>query len=141
MATPKHPLPRNFGGIRFPDQFEPPPGPLSVLAGELAREQKPGQGEPATPAVRRMLSDLPARVRTQALQKRYMRVLEQLARQWDSPRDLRRLFDELIFESRQGNRAGLSFDAIVELTELNDYVKRVKFRERPSVWDQALGLF
>ena len=36
MATPKNPLPRNFGGIRFPDQFEPPPGPLSMLAGELA---------------------------------------------------------------------------------------------------------
>ncbi len=140
MATPKNPLPRNFGGIRFPDQFEPPPGPLSMLAGELARERQ-AQAEPVAPAVRRMLSDLPARVRTAALQKRYMRVLEQLAREWDSPRDLRRLFDELIFESRQGNRTGLSFEAIVELTELHDYVKRVKFKERPSVWDEALGLF
>lgn len=134
----QHPRPRNFGGIRFPDQGEPPPGPLSQLASELAQQRR-DEGEPVSATVRGMLADLPGHLRTQVLQKRYMRVLERVAQRWDSPRALRQLFEDLIFESQQ-RRSEMCFEAIVELTELNDYVKRVKFRERPSVWDEALGL-
>jgi hypothetical protein len=134
----QHHRPRNFGGIRFPDQGEPPPGPLSRLASELA-QQRADDGGTMSPAVRGLLADLPSHLRTQVLQKRYMHVLEKVAQRWDSPRALRQLFEDLVFESRRQG-SGLSFDAIVELTELNDYIKRVKFRERPSVWDEALGL-
>ena len=136
--NPHQPQPqRNFGGLRFPDIVEPPPGPLTILSAQLAKEEK---APPASPAVSRILADLPARVRTKVLQKNYMHVLDRIAQRWSDPVALRQLFDELIFESQHG-RSGLSFDAIVELTEFNEYVKRVRFRDRPSVWDQALGLF
>ncbi len=132
---PRQPY-RNFGGLRFPDIAEPPPGPLSVLATELAQE-KPSL-EPSY-AVSQMLEGLPRHLRTQVLQKSYMGILERLAQCWQNPHALRQLFDDLIFESRT-SRCGLSFEAIVELTELQDHVKRAKFRDRPSVWDEALGL-
>ena len=136
--NPHHPqTQRNFGGLRFPDIVEPPPGPLAILSVQLAQEEKV---HPASPAVSRILADLPSRIRTKVLQKNYMPILDRIAQRWNDPLALRQLFDELIFESRHG-RNGLSFEAIVELTELNEYVKRVRCRDRPSVWDQALGLF
>lgn len=127
---------RRFGGISFPDHSEPQPGPLSLLADQIKETQSP----PApSPAVAHMLKELPPKIRTVVLQRRYMYVLDRLAQRWQNPRELRKLFDELIFESEH-NRNGLSFDAIVELTEFNDYVKRVKLRNRPSIWDEAFGL-
>lgn len=127
---------RNFGGITFPDLCEPKPGPLSLMA----QQNKVTHLAPTpSPSVVRMLADLPPTVRTTALQRRYMHVLDRLAQRWHDPRELKRLLDELIFESEQ-HRSGLSFDAIVELAEFNDYVKRAKLNSRPSIWDQAYGL-
>jgi hypothetical protein len=73
------------------------------------------------------------------LQENHMRILNRLAQRWNDPVALRHLLNELMFDDSPGCK-GLSFDAIVELAELSDYVKRVKFRDRPSVWDTALGL-
>ena len=127
---------RNFGGLRFPEIREPDPGPLSVLSMQFKQEESP---EPLTPAVSRLLSELPAHIRTKVLQKKHMRTLERVAQRWNDPVALRHLFNDLIFDNANG-RNGFSFEAIVELTELNEHVKRVKLRDRPSVWDQALGL-
>ena len=127
---------RNFGGLTFPDLSEPMPGPLSLMA----QQQKSSQPPPTpSPAVARMLKDLPPTLRTGALQRRSMHVLDRIAQRWQNPKELKRLLDELIFEGEQ-NRSGLSFDAIVELAEFNDYVKRAKLNSRPSIWDQAYGL-
>jgi hypothetical protein len=106
----------------------------------MAQQSKVAQLAPTpSPSVVRMLADLPPTVRTTALQRRYMHVLDRLAQRWHDPRELKRLLDELIFESEQ-QRSGMSFDAIVELAEFNDYVKRAKLNSRPSIWDQAYGL-
>jgi hypothetical protein len=131
-----HQKDRNFGGISFPDRSEPSPGPLSQLVNKMNAEQPP---VPPSPAVAKMLSELPPTIRTVVLQRRYMQVLDRLAQRWHNPRELKRLFEELIFETEE-NRYGLSFDAIVELTEFSEYVKRVRLKGRPSVWDEALGL-
>ncbi len=127
---------RNFGGLRFPEIREPEPGPLSVLSRQFKAEEIL---EPPTPAVHRLLLELPPRIRTQVLQKKHMNILDRVARRWNDPMALQNLFKELIFDNAQGHN-GLSFEAIVELTELNEYVRRIKLRDRPSVWDQALGL-
>jgi hypothetical protein len=129
-------LNKRFGGLRFPDRREPPPGPLSQMRAAWARDA-------AQPALslraKSMLSDLSPRLKTQVLQRQYAPVLERLAAVWQDPRSLRNLFDDLIFEGASG-RTGLTFEAIVELTELKEFVMRVRFGERASVWDEALGL-
>ena len=127
---------RNFGGLTFPDLSDPMPGPLTLMA----QQHKSSQPPPVlSPAVAKMLKDLPPNLKTNALQRRHMHVLDRISQRWNNPMELKRLLDELIFESEQ-NRSGLNFDAIVELAEFNDYVKRVKLNSRPSIWDQAYGL-
>jgi hypothetical protein len=129
---------RNFGGIRFPERTEPAPGPLSLLAAQMAAEQAQ-HAAPLLPAVQRMLDDLPPRVKTRQLQAHNVRALERIAAKWGHGAGLLDLIDELIFEGKTG-RNGFSFDAIVELTELKEYALRTRLRSRATVWDEALGL-
>ncbi|XVJ70530.1 MAG: hypothetical protein HEQ39_13500 [Rhizobacter sp.] len=131
-----HDLNKRFGGIRFPDHREPPPGPLAQLRAAWAKEAAPPV---LSVRAKKMLSDLSPRIKTKVLQHHYAHVLERLAAVWQDPRSLRDLFDDFIFEGPSG-RSGLSFAAIVELTELKEFCMRVRFSERPSIWDEALGL-
>ncbi len=84
-----------------------------------------------------MLASLPADVTTDELKAHHPAVLERLGRVWDEPRMLRRLVDELMFENQSN---AVSFEALVELTALKDHILRDKLGERPSLFDEAMGL-
>lgn len=133
-AAHRVPAMRSFGGIRFPDREPPAPGPLTLLARQLVPP-----APPSTPSVQRMLAALPPHLATRRLEAGHPRVLERLAAVWRDPRALRETFDELMFESGP-SRQCLDFEAVVELTELKDYVIRNLYGHRASVWDEALGL-
>ena len=137
MANNKGSPQPQFGDIFSPEKADPPPKPLALLAAQMTHERC--QTNPVSPSVQRMLDDLPPKIKTQKLQAEYMRILDRLAANWAHPGVLKDYFDDLLFESRS-ERSGLSFEAVVELTELKEYVMRVKVRRPTTVWDQAFGL-
>jgi hypothetical protein len=126
---------KRFGRLRFPDHREPPPGPLALLALQLCESND----ERRFGATQRLLDDLPPELPTHELRSRHGALLDRIAATWHDGRALRRLFDDLMFDDGRSRR-DLSFEAIVELTELKEYAMRVVHGERPSVWDEALGL-
>lgn len=128
---------RDYGGIRFPDQTEPPPGPLARLAAEM--KQQASQGHSASPAVKRMLADLPEHLYPRVLARNHPDVVEQIADAWKNARAARMLLDDLMF-ARPRSAPGFNFAEVAELTELAEHVQRVRLRDRPSVWDEAMGL-
>jgi hypothetical protein len=125
----------NFGGITFPNRSDQPAAPLGRRAALALQDST----LLPPPAVTRMLDELPPSLNTHVLQARYMHVLARLAARWQDPWAMQQVFDELIFENHRF-RDGLSFEAIVELTDLQDHVKRTRLKQPASIWEQALGL-
>jgi hypothetical protein len=131
MQDAADPMRRNFGGIHFPASSRPPLGPL----GQLARQFKERQHlELPSRAAMRLLAELPAHLRMCVLRDRHAAVLNRLAMLWHDPHALRRVIDELIFEG-PGGQNRLSFEVIVELSELNEFVALTRQRRPRSVWD------
>lgn len=130
---------KRFGGLRFSDRQEPAPGPLALLARQLRESANTSWPWPRAEATRRMLDDLPPDLPLTVMKARHADLLDRIAAVWHDGRSLRRMFDDLMFADGRSRR-DLSFEAIVELTELKEYAMRVVHGERASVWDEVLGL-
>ncbi len=91
---------------------------------------------------RALLASLDAGVRPMELAARYPRIVNAIARQWRSPVQLDRYFDELLMDSR-GNRQGFPLKIVMELSTLREHYAAQGSGARASigVWDGSLSIF
>jgi hypothetical protein len=91
---------------------------------------------------RALLASLDAGVRPMELAARYPRIVNAIARQWRSPVQLDRYFDELLMDSR-GNRQGFPLKIVMELSTLREHyaAQSTSARAGIGVWDGSLSIF
>lgn len=77
------------------------------------------------PASLRWFKSLPQEVRPVALARRYARIVNLVAQQWNDYDACRGYFDELL-NDRRGNRQGFPADAESDLRRLLDYFVRLR---------------
>jgi hypothetical protein len=95
--------------------------PTKAVGPEVVRLRKARPIDHLLPTCMTWLSSLPEQVRPVALAKRYPRIANILALDWDRPAACRRYFNELLFDHRRGNRQGFPLDVHRELETLRDY--------------------
>jgi hypothetical protein len=82
------------------------------------------------------LHALPAEVRPHQAPIRFPRILNRLARYWDSPSMTEQIFDDLLVDRRVG-RKGFPRDVLVEIHRLHDYYRSLhppKERDARDLW-------
>lgn len=77
---------------------------------------------------------LPAKVRPAALAERFPRIVNRLARYWDSPRMITEIFDDLLVGKRL-RRKGFPADSLAELRLLHDYHESLHPEATCEVWN------
>jgi hypothetical protein len=76
--------------------------------------------EPLGIQAQRLFASLPYAYRLSITRQRFPHVLDRIAAEWEAPRRLLQLMDELLIDQR-GNRQGFPFESVLELTNLREY--------------------
>ncbi len=77
-------------------------------------------GQPLDARAQRLLDSLPVEHRLAVLPRHYPHVVNRLAADWQLPRRMTAVFDELLLDAR-GTREGFPFEAARELMQLREY--------------------
>lgn len=95
---------------------------------------------PLTPRAARWLAALDKRIGVDTVRRQCPEILDRLARHWDDPHELRRVFDDLLFtgEAPRPRPPGCSFQALCEIAALRDHAIVDLRKWRMSAWDAAL---
>ncbi len=105
-----------------------------ILPSSAAHTADPAHGAPPTSAAmtttgapvpldtraQRLFASLPHAHRLPVTRRRFPHVLNRIAAEWDVPKRLLDLMDELLLD-RRGHREGFPFDAMLELTSLREH--------------------
>jgi len=91
-----------------------------------ARPQKSNAGDSSKPLpaigpfAEQWYANLPEKIRPTVLRCKFPHILERIQREWESPRGLEKLFNNLMVDDR-GGRQGFPFNAVREIHILRDY--------------------
>jgi hypothetical protein len=109
--------------VRSKTASKPTPEPTVQGAADpdLVRLRKAKPIDHLLPMCTHWLRSLPDEVRPLALAKRYPRIANLLALDWSKPAICRRYFDDLLIDTRRGNRQGFPLDVHRELEKLRAY--------------------
>lgn len=97
---------------------------------------------PLSPRAARWLAALDDEVCVDTVRKQCPEVLDRLARHWDDPEELNRVFDELLFtgETPRARPPGCSFQALCEISALRHHAVVDLRKWRTSAWDTPIDL-
>lgn len=118
--------------------LNPSPAEAAFKAMRRAAESTDAQ---LTPEAQAMLSSLDEPVRPKELAARYPRIVNQIARQWRTPTQMDRYFQDLLMDTR-GNRQGFPLKIVMELSTLREHYTGMSGSARAAgVWDASQSLF
>lgn len=129
--------------------FAPPPPRLRAASSAAAqasssakRDAVARQPYPLSVRAARWLQTLDERIRVDTVRQQCPEILDRLARHWDHPEELRRVFDDLLFtgEAPRARPPGCSFQALCEIAALRHHAVVDLRKWRMSAWDSALDL-
>lgn len=111
---------------RFHTAYRPSmPREVGLLGPDWTRLRKTRPVDYLLPASLRWFKSLPQQVRPVALARRYARIANLVAQQWNDYSACRGYFDELL-NDRRGNRQGFPPDVERDLRNLLDYYVRLR---------------
>jgi hypothetical protein len=124
--------------VQFPRRN--PPGKTPLCDGPQAMRQPPSPYDrgPSIAALA-WLKELPAQAVPVVLASRFPRIVNRLARFWDSPRMIDACFEELLIDHR-GNRKGFPDEVLAELLTLAQYHRAVHKPLDIDLWQRARPL-
>lgn len=106
---------------------------------EIIARRRPQPPESLTGDTIKWLAGLPSDVRPSALPIQFVRIANQLARVWPTPRVCLDYLDDLLIDHR-GGRQGFPFDVALELAGLKDHYETVVHPTAQTAWDVIIAM-
>lgn len=109
-------------------EHAPPPA-------QVAAQAQKRRGQPANvllPRTREWIESLPSEVRPKALHVRYARIANLMCSTWETPKEARQYFDDLLVD-RRGGRQGFAPDVLQDIKTLSEYFEAVQ-AQRGKHW-------
>jgi hypothetical protein len=121
------------------DDIHPSPAEAAFKAMRRAPE---GTETQLTTEGQALMSSLDESVRPKELAARYPRIVNQFARQWRTPTQMDKYFQDLLIDTR-GNRQGFPLKIVMELSTLREHYTGMSGSARAAVgaWDGSQSLF
>ena len=83
------------------------------------------------------LRQLPPRVVPRELARQFPRIVNRLARFWDSPTACREYIDSLLISGRRGRRRGFPPEVQAQIFMLSEYYRKLHAPATRDVWDDV----
>jgi hypothetical protein len=116
------------------------PSPAEAAFKAMRRAQEGAEGQLTTEG-QALLSSLDETVKPKELASRYPRIVNQIARQWRTPTQMDKYFQDLLMDTR-GNRQGFPLKIVMELSTLREHYTGMSGTARAAgVWDASQSLF